>query len=198
LSQPIPSASPTSASDGSRIIHGRVVKPHDNARKRHWRDSPKAVQKYPVQPRILQVVELGCEIPFTSIPAVVEEGFRAEQQRLAHRKPKMMEHYQVARNCLLACLGDPLCDLLLLLVLTLSSSSVTPSVPARSRVFEPGPRKMESGRFAANLVTRMLWFLRPDAFPWKEDDGQVLRVPEMTKEIGGREWITGCCGRWAG
>ena len=38
--------------------------------------------------------------------------------------------------------------------------------------------------FAASLVTRMLWFLRPKAFPWETNDGVILRVPDMTKKIG--------------
>jgi hypothetical protein len=29
----------------------------------------------------------------------------------------------------------------------------------------------------------MLWFLRPEAFPWQADDGMVLRVSEMTKKM---------------
>lgn len=93
-----------------------------------------------------------------------------------------MEHYHVARNCLQRCLGDPLCDLLLMLVLTVSSSSVTPMVAVKGHAFVGGPRR-EPGLFAAGLVTRMLWFLRPLEFPWEADDGQVLRISEMTKKM---------------
>jgi len=75
-----------------------------------------------------------------------------------------MEHYHVAWHCLEECLGDPLCDLLLMLVLTVSSSSVTPMVAVKGHEFSAGPRK-EPGIFAAGLVTRMLWFLRSEAFP---------------------------------
>lgn len=95
---------------------------------------------------------------------------------------KILEHYHVARNCLERSLGDPLCDVLLMLVLTFSASSVTPTVAARSHHFEAGARK-DPGLFAASMVTRMLWFLHPEAFPWERDDGMVLCVSEMTKKI---------------
>jgi hypothetical protein len=134
------------------------------------------------RPARQQVIDFGIDIPFRQIPKMINDGFRAQAKILAKGNQKIMEHYHVARNCLESCLGDPLCDLLLMLVLTVSSSSVTPMVAAKSRRFEAGPRK-DPGLFAAGLVTRMLWFLRPEAFPWGEDDGQVLRVSEMTKKI---------------
>ena len=75
-----------------------------------------------------------------------------------------MEHYHIARNCLEGCLGDPLCDLLLILVLTLGSSSVTPFVAVNGSGFEAGTRK-DPAQFAATLAMRMLWFLQLEAFP---------------------------------
>ena len=88
----------------------------------------------------------------------------------------------MARNCLQDCLGDPLCDVLLMMVVTLSSCSVTPWVATNGKGFEVGERK-DPAQFAANLATRMLWFLRPKAFPWDKDEGVVLRISEMTKKI---------------
>ncbi len=72
---------------------------------------------------------------------------------------------------------------MLMMVLTLSSSSVTPWVGPKSQAFEAGKKK-DPAIFAATMVTRMLWFLRPDDFPWDEDRNSVLRVSEMTKKIG--------------
>ena len=95
---------------------------------------------------------------------------------------QVLQHYHIAHNCLKQCLGDPLCDLLLMMVLTLSASSVTPWVAVNGRQFEAGKQK-DSALFAANLTTRMLWFLRPEAFPWDKDAGVVLRISEMTKKI---------------
>lgn len=129
-----------------------------------------------------QAIDLGCDIPFTRIPDIVEEGFSALAKMFSKGNPRILEHYHIARNCLESCLGDPLCDVLLILVLTFSSSSITPSVKVNGSGFEAGPRK-DAAQFAANLATRMLWFLRPKAFPWDRDDGMVLRIPEMTKKI---------------
>jgi len=129
-----------------------------------------------------RAIDLGCEIPFTRIPPLVEDGFQALNKMFVKGDSKIQEHYQVARNCLEECLGDPLCDLLLMLVVTYGSSSVTPCVTTSGKGFEVGARK-NPAQFAANLATRMLWFLRPEAFPWEKDDGTVLRISEMTKKI---------------
>jgi len=129
-----------------------------------------------------QAIDLGCDVPFVRIPDLVEEGFSALAKLFSRGNPRILEHYHIARNCLESCLGDPLCDVLLILVLTLSSCSVTPSVAANGSRFEAGTRK-DAAQFAANLATRMLWFLRPKAFPWDQDDGMVLRISEMTKKI---------------
>lgn len=134
------------------------------------------------QPVKRRVVDLGCSVPFVCIPKIVEEGFSALTKLFLKGNQRILEHYHIARNCLESCLGDPLCDVLLMLVLTISSSSVTPTVVVNGSGFEAGPRK-DAAQFAANLVTRMLWFLRPKAFPWDRDDGMVLRVSEMTKKI---------------
>lgn len=128
-------------------------------------------------------IDFGCSIPFTSIPTMVEKGFTKQQNQFKRGNPKILEHYQVAQNCLVQCLGDPLCDLMLMMVLTICASSITPCVPPNTHSFDKGPKK-DPELLAANLVTRMLWFLKPDAFPWKEDDGMVLCIPEMTKKIG--------------
>lgn len=86
----------------------------------------------------------------------------------------------MALNCLTACLPDALCNVMLMLVLTMAASSVTLGVALISRGFTVASKRKEPGLIAASLVTRMLWFLRPDRFPWKEDECGVLRVSEMT------------------
>lgn len=134
------------------------------------------------RPMKRQAIDLGCEVPFTCIPDIVNNGFRAQEKIFAKGNQKILEHYHVARNCLERSLGDPLCDVLLMLVLTFSASSVTPTVAVKSQHFEAGARK-DPALFAASMATRMLWFLHPEAFPWEQDDGMVLRVSEMTKKI---------------
>ena len=79
-----------------------------------------------------------------------------------------------------------------MLVLTVVSSSVMLSVTPGSRAIHPGPRKIDTRRFAANLVTHMLWFLFRKDFPWEKDNGIVARVPDMTKELrrqGVNNWL---------
>jgi hypothetical protein len=129
-----------------------------------------------------QTIDLGCEIPFQRIPPIVKEGFTALAKVFSRGNPGIREHYHVARNCLQECLGDPLCDVLLMIVVTLSSCSVTPWVATNGKGFGVGERK-DPAQFAANLATRMLWFLRPKRFPWDKDEGVVLRISEMTKKI---------------
>lgn len=130
-----------------------------------------------------KAIEFGCTIPFDAIPKLVEDGFVEQEKAFKTGNQGILEHYQTARQCLAECLGDPLCDLMLLLVLTLASSSETPTVAPRTRDFSIGLKKKNS-IFAANLVTRMLWFLRPDDFPWNANAGVILRVSEMTKKVG--------------
>lgn len=134
------------------------------------------------QPKKRRVINMGCEIPFTRIPELVEDGFRALDKIFTKGDPKVREHYHFARNCLEECLGDPVCDVLLMLVITYGSSSVTPSVSKSGKGFELTKRK-DPAQFSANLATRMLWFLRPNEFPWEADDGMVLRISEMTKKL---------------
>jgi hypothetical protein len=125
----------------------------------------------------------GCTIPFISIPQLIEDGFQEQEKTFRTGNQSILEHYQAARQCLAECLGDPLCDLMLMLALTLASSSETPTIAPKADQFSVGPKK-KNCMFAANLVTRMLWFLRPSCFPWDADAGVILRVSEMTKKIG--------------
>jgi hypothetical protein len=135
-----------------------------------------------LQPLKRRVIDLGA-IPFTRLPPLVAEGFAKLAKTFATGDQKVAEHYHVAQTCLEELLErEPLCDLLLMLVVTLASSSATPTVLGKGKGFEKGPQK-DAGQFAANMATRMLWFLRPEAFPWDKDAGMVLRVSEMTKKM---------------
>ncbi|KFY66151.1 hypothetical protein V497_01104 [Pseudogymnoascus sp. VKM F-4516 (FW-969)] len=129
-----------------------------------------------------RVIDFRCAIPFTEIPELIKEGFEA-QRELPHVDVKVAAHYQIAHDCLEQSLGDPLCDVLLMIVLTFASSTVTPALPMRSSHFVVGPRK-DPGFLAVALTTRMLWFLHREYFPWYVDDDAALGVPEMTKKMG--------------
>lgn len=135
-----------------------------------------------MQPLKRRVIDIG-EIPFTRLPTLVKEGFAKLAKTFATGDQKVAEHYHVARTCLEELLGkEPLCDLLLMLVVTFASSSVTPAVSAQGKGFEEGKQK-DAEQFAANMATRMVWYLRPKAFPWEKDAGMVLRISEMTKKM---------------
>lgn len=139
----------------------------------------------PPQNRIRQQrIDFGCDLPFRDIPRLVKEGFDKLDLQFERGDKRIREHYQKARNSVGNLLGDPLCNLMLMLVLTIASSSVTPHVAKGEHAFSPSSKPHNPANLAANLVTRMLWFFKRDWFPWKEDDGQILRIPEMTKKIG--------------
>jgi hypothetical protein len=144
--------------------------------------SPEAPEEEP-QASQTYVIDFGCAIPFTKIPDLIEEGFQASRRLFINGNPKVLAHYEAARDCLEECLGDPLCDVLLMIVLTFASSTDTPTLPIHSHKFRVGPRK-DPSILAITLATRMLWFLCPQSFPWDKDDGMVLCISEMTKKIG--------------
>lgn len=74
---------------------------------------------------------------------------------------------------------------MLMLALTMAGSSVTPQVKEDERCFSAAEKKKSPAMFAANLVTRMLWFLKPTSFPeGTKDERGVMRISEMTKKIG--------------
>ena len=73
---------------------------------------------------------------------------------------------------------------MLMLALTIASSTVTPFVAVGKDVISEAPKQKNRPMLAVSMVTRMLWFLRPEAFPWEKDLKGVLRVSEMTKKIG--------------
>lgn len=70
-----------------------------------------------------------------------------------------------------------------MIVLTLASSIVTPTLLSHKSHFEAGARK-DPKLFAVTLTTRMLWFLRPESFPWDTDEEAILCIPDMINKTG--------------
>lgn len=70
-----------------------------------------------------------------------------------------------------------------MIVLTFTSSTASPTLPRNKDNFEPGPRRNRH-LLAVTLMTKMLWFLYPECFPWDDDNGMILRIPEMMKSMG--------------
>lgn len=134
-----------------------------------------------------QVIDFGCELPFKAIPRIIQDGF-AQHYKTCEQEgtPAAANHYQTAHNCLVRLIGDgdARCDLMLMLALTVAASSATPKMKTKELGFEVAARKKESDRVAAALVTRMLWFLQPDAFPSDKEENGVLSMASMTKKMG--------------
>ncbi|OBS16948.1 hypothetical protein FPOA_12498 [Fusarium poae] len=137
------------------------------------------VKRAKIRPRI----DLGCKIPIKQIPDIVERGFTEIRRLFVKGDQLVLSHYCAAYCCLTDCLEDPLCDLMLMLTLTITASSATPEVRPNTKCFNVSTKRRDPALLAANMVTRMLWFLRPEAFPWDKDRDSVLRVSEMTKKI---------------
>lgn len=83
-------------------------------------------------------------IPFTGILEFIETGLNALRKTFAKGNQKILAHFERARDCLQDASGGPLCDVLSIIVLTLASSTKTPTLPESKGNFEPGPHK-ESG-----------------------------------------------------
>jgi hypothetical protein len=105
---------------------------------------------------LAQAIDFRCDIPFTEIPRLAATGFEA-QKELKYCDAQIAAHYKVAEDCLKKSLGDPLCDVLLMIVLTFASCTVTPVLPKYKHHCEEGPRK-DHRLLAATLATRMVWF----------------------------------------
>jgi hypothetical protein len=130
-------------------------------------------------------IDFGCEIPFKRVPDLVQQGF--QELTRYNNDEQVLAHYHTAYCCLESSLGDARCDVMLMLVLAIAASTETPEVRNPGKAvqigFTVGPRR-EPQLLAANMVTRMLWFLKPEAFPWKQNKGDILRVSEMVKKMG--------------
>jgi hypothetical protein len=77
-------------------------------------------------------------------------------------------------------LGDPLCDIILLLALTFGACTVTPYIDEGGTEFHLAKKRKEPDMLAAMMIIRMLWFMRKEAFLWEDINEKVLSVANMT------------------
>ncbi|KAK1839922.1 hypothetical protein CCHR01_17455 [Colletotrichum chrysophilum] len=147
----------------------------------HERTVKDRVQRQECQPQI----DFGCPLPFTNIPSLILAGFnQAKATFLGKGDAKVLDHYQIAMNCLAEKIDDPLCHLMLMITLTVCSSSETPEVVQGSHRFSVASKRNDPGQLALVMVTRMMWFLYPGSFPWaKGSGGTAYDVAEITKKI---------------
>lgn len=167
-------------------VTGKAIKARPGSLKRAAIEASELMaqeEQSPKRPR-RRTVTFGEDIPFARLPRLLQEAFEKVDKLFEKGHQGVRAHYQIARHCLLRQLETPACNLLLLLVLTVASSTVTPQVALGEDSFSAAPKRKDPLVLAATMVTRMLWFLHPSAFPWDKDDRGVLRVAEMTKKIG--------------
>ena len=131
------------------------------------------------------IIELGYAVPFTAVPKEIVEGFEKRDAMFKSGDQTVRSHYQHAINILHLSLGEPLIDLLLIIALTLMMASELPTIAPRESELKPSDKQgRHHGAWAACLITKMLWFLKPEEFGWDKDKGEVLCVKEMNKKIG--------------
>ncbi|KAK1837618.1 hypothetical protein CCHR01_19760 [Colletotrichum chrysophilum] len=141
-----------------------------------------------------RTINFGCSFPFTDVPSLLTDGFLQAKAIFSGKGDvRVLDHYQLAMNCLSNNIDDPLCCLMLMITLTVCSSSETPEVAPGSRKFGTAGKRKDPAQLALVMVTRMMWFLYPASFPWKKGSGgMAYDVAEMTKKISIRDAVTGC------
>lgn len=129
-------------------------------------------------------IDVGCEVPFKKVPQRIQEGFGKLGRNYTKTDLMAVRHINRAYSCLINSLGDPLCDMMLLLALTFGACTVTPHIDERGTEFYQATKRKDPDMLAATMVIRMLWFMRKEAFPWEDTDEKVLSVAKMTQKIG--------------
>lgn len=133
-------------------------------------------------------VSFGTELPFRTLPKLIDDGFRELDRIFVGRNPQIREHYTLARTCIEQQLDDSLVTLMLMITTTLGSSTETPGVDHTLSVeqqYITTVSHKEPSTYAAALSTRMMWFLDRPSFPWGKDSGGLaLSIAQMTTKLG--------------
>lgn len=138
------------------------------------------------QRRKIGLIDFDCAIPFVKVPDLICQGYAQAKHIFADKgDQKVMEYYQIAFTCLLNHLGDPACELMMLLVLTVCASSETPHADPTTKQFTVAPKRKDPAQLALVMVTKMMWQFFPSKFTWTKDPNKAAHdVPEITKKIG--------------
>ncbi|KAJ9413901.1 hypothetical protein QL093DRAFT_2569878 [Fusarium oxysporum] len=131
-------------------------------------------------------INVGCNLPFRKVPQMIQEGFGKLEKNYTKTDPMAVRHINRAKSCLIKCLGDPLCDMMLLLALTFGACTVTPHIDERGTEFYPTAKRKDLDMLAGTMIIRMLWFMRKEEFPWEDTEEKVLSVGKMTQKIANR------------
>ncbi|KAL0938270.1 uncharacterized protein CTRU02_204880 [Colletotrichum truncatum] len=171
IPEPVPSGPPGSLrreAQDTEIRHNRVLRQRAQRQEQHGAR-----------------IDFGCPVPFTNIPNLILSGFEKAKAMFSNKgDSKVLEHYQLAINCLAENIDDYRCQLMLMITLTICSSSETPEVALKANKFTIADKRKDPGQLALVMVTRMMWFLYPASFPWaKNSGGTAYDVAEMTKKV---------------
>ncbi|KAG6067644.1 hypothetical protein E4U32_003236 [Claviceps aff. humidiphila group G2b] len=133
-------------------------------------------------------INFGCKLPFITIPDLIVDGLAKSRKILASKSDRLfLGHYELAMNTLTTNLQHPLCQYMLMLILTVCSSTDTPQVLLKATEFSvsmAGKRK-DPAQLALAMATRMLWFVYPRIFPWQTDPYSLsCGGSEMAKKLG--------------
>jgi hypothetical protein len=135
-------------------------------------------------------ISFGCKVPFDAMPELLQAGFEEQAKQFKSKdgdRQGILNHYQTAYDTLAGWLGDPICDYVLMIVLTIASSSATPTVETGATEFSIRPDRKRPDLFAVALVTRLLWYFRPECFPETKHSkklGGPLSIQEMQPKMG--------------
>ncbi|KAG5912635.1 hypothetical protein E4U61_000299, partial [Claviceps capensis] len=141
----------------------------------------------------VSVIDFGCEFPFKEIPHLIQQGY--DETLTANSRVKA--HYSIIMRSLRSHIDHPFCQLMLMLILTICSSTETPQVLPQTRQFSAltDAKHRDKAQLALVMATRMLWYLFPEEFPWTEDRQlHAFDIKEMTKKIG--MYTTRLTGGW--
>ncbi|KAL3292277.1 hypothetical protein RB213_011920 [Colletotrichum asianum] len=79
-------------------------------------------------------IDFSCPLPFTNIPSLILASFNQTKAIfLGKGDAKVLDHYQIAINCLAEKIDDLLCHLMLMIMLTICASSKTPEAKNSGR-----------------------------------------------------------------
>ncbi|KAH7010975.1 hypothetical protein EDB80DRAFT_572076, partial [Ilyonectria destructans] len=80
-------------------------------------------------------IDFGYKIPFKTVPELIQNGFSKLRRIFANKDQQVLAYYCTAYYCLESCLGDPCCNLMLILVLTIAILTEMPEIKFKECVF---------------------------------------------------------------
>ncbi|PCD22315.1 hypothetical protein AU210_016104 [Fusarium oxysporum f. sp. radicis-cucumerinum] len=111
---------------------------------------------------------------------MIQEGFGKLENNYTKTDPMAVRHLNQAYNCLIDCLGDPLCDMMLLLALTFGDAAHR---RAGKRILS-GQEKEGIRYTGGNYGYTNALVHDERSISMEDTDEKLLSVAKMTQEIG--------------